>query len=154
MQQCCIHGRIAGASVRFRTSMRESARFAQMHESHTKYVRLGRSETAFKWTKLIAKTINELLLTLLAACTTRVQYPRCGLTIRATPRRIEQKPQKSTTKHEETSAERLWKSNLQFHGRSSPVVARTPPQVRKGICQVAEQSLGTWNIHIHAIVFE
>ena len=31
--------------------------------------------SAFKLTKLIVKTINKLLLTLLAACTTRVQYP-------------------------------------------------------------------------------
>ena len=41
-----------------------------------------------------------------------------------------------------------------FLGRSSPVVARTPPQTRKGRCSVAEQSFGMCNICIHRIVFE
>ena len=41
-----------------------------------------------------------------------------------------------------------------FLGRSSPVVARTPPQTRKGRCSVTEQSFGMYNIRIHRIVFE
>ena len=63
------------------------------------------------------------------------------------PEIIEQKPQKSMTEH----ARRLWK---QFRGRSLPVVARTPPQPRKGRCPVAEQSFGMCDIRIHTIAFE
>ena len=34
------------------------------------------------------KTINELSLSLLTACTTHIQYPRCGETIHATPTQL------------------------------------------------------------------
>ena len=57
------------------------------------------------------------------------------------------KPQKSTNEH----TRRLWR---QFWGTSSPVIACTPPQPRKGRCRVAEQSFGMYNIRIHTIVFE
>ena len=39
-------------------------------------------------------------------------------------------------------------------GCSSPVVARTPREPKKGRCQVAQQSFGMFTICIHAIVFE
>ena len=54
------------------------------------------------------------------------------------------------TRHEKC----LWNSNWQFRGCSSPVIARTWPQTRKGRCPVAEQSFGMWNIRIHTVVFE
>ena len=60
-------------------------------------------------------------------------------------------------KHEEQSSECLWRKyycNLQFRGRSSPVVARTPRGPRNERCQVAEQSFGMFTIHIYAVVFE
>ena len=37
-----------------------------------------------------------------------------------------------------------------FRGRSSQVVARTPPENRRGGCQEAEQSFGVCNIRIRA----
>ena len=65
-------------------------------------------------------------------------------TVRATPRIIELK---STTKH----TKRPWNH---FCGHSSPVVAHTPPQTRKGRCPVAEQLFGMNNIRIHHIALE
>ena len=41
-----------------------------------------------------------------------------------------------------------------FLGCSSPVVARTPPQTRKGRCPVVQQSFDMYDIRIHRIVFE
>ena len=66
---------------------------------------------------------------------------------------IEQKPQKSTTKLAATRSV-YGDSNWRFHGRSSSVVARTPPKTKNGRFQVAEQSLDTWNIRIHTVVFK
>ena len=43
---------------------------------------------------------------------------------------------------------------LSFLGRSSPVVASTPPQTRKGTCLVAEESFNTYHIRICRIGFE
>ena len=50
------------------------------------------------------KMINEVLLTLLAACTTHVQYPRCDMTIHvhATPTQLLCESQKRTHEHEAT----------------------------------------------------
>ena len=45
----------------------------------------------------------------------------------------------------------LWR---QFRGCSLPVIARTPPQTRKGRCPVAKQSFGMCNICIQGILFE
>ena len=42
----------------------------------------------------------------------------------------------------------------QLLGRSSPVVARTPPQAKKGRSPEVEQSFGVYNIYMRRIVFE
>ena len=67
--------------------------------------------------------------------------------LRATPGLRKQKPQKSTNTL-------VLHTRGPFLGHSSPVVARTPPQTRKGRCSVAEKSFGMYNICIHRIVFE
>ena len=62
--------------------------------------------TDFKLTKLIEKTTNELHLTLLAACTTRVQGV---VAIRATPTQLlRERP--TNKKRTQGSAKRLWDS--------------------------------------------
>ena len=81
----------------------------------------------------------------------RVQYSGCGLTNIPYIYVCKEKLQKLTNEH----ARHLWR---QFRGRSSPVVAHTPPRPRKGRCPVAAQSFGVLfgvcNIHIHTIVFD
>ena len=54
-----------------------------MSKTHAQSMRVGVS--AFKLTKLIEKTINKLLLALLAACTAHALWSRCGMTICAMP---------------------------------------------------------------------
>ena len=82
-----------------------------------------------------------------ASAYSQLHVSRCGLTIRAKHRIIEQKPQKSITKQAKCLRRQFW-------GCSSPVVALTLPQTRKGRCPTAEESFGMCNICIHTIVFE
>ena len=67
--------------------------------------------------------------------------------ITVTPGLRKQKPQKSTNTL-------VLHTRGPFLGRSSPVVARTTPQTRKGRCPVVEKSFGMYNIRTRRIVFE
>ena len=80
-------------------------------------------------------------------CNARVQWSGCGLTLRATPGTRKQKPRKSTNVT-------VLHIGGPFLGSSSAVVARTPPQTRKGRYLVEEQSFGMYNFRIHCILFE
>ena len=70
----------------------------------------------------------------------------CGLYV-PHPKIRKQKPQKSTNMS-------VLHTGGPFLGRSSPVVARTSSQTRKGKSEVVEQSFAMYNVCIHRIVFE
>ena len=80
------------------------------------------------------------MLSLLAARGARIQYPRCGVSIRATPTQLlhGQRQPNMRSIHGE--------SNRHFRGHDSLVIARTPCGPRKGGCQVAEQLFGMLTI--------
>ena len=75
-----------------------------------------------------------------------VQQSGCGLTIRVMPTICEQNPRKCL----DENAMCLWR---QFQGHCLQVVVHKPSQTRKGTCPAAEQSFGTYNIHMHHIIF-
>ena len=104
------------------------------------------SLVSLNWSSRLSKQ-KKLQLNFHLLTVAHIQQSRCGLTIRAMPKIIEQNPLKLTTEY----VRRLWR---QFRGCSLPVVARALPQTRKQRCSVPEQSFGMCNICIHTIVFE
>ena len=98
---------------------------------------------ALKLTKLKKKMINELLLTLPAACTTCVQYPRCGMTIRGTPTQL---------LHEKPCVRMRTRSDLwMFLDRNLTLVAHTKLKTRMESNR-ARQSFGMLKIYEDGIV--
>ena len=103
---------------------------------------------AFKFTKLMEKTINKLLVTLLTACTTRVQYPICGVTLRATPTQLlRERPTRNIHMRTRSDLGTALDHNL-------TLVAHTKLKTRMGSNKLARQSFGVFKIRKYRILLE
>ena len=102
---------------------------------------------AFKFTKLIEKTIKEILLTLLALGTTRVQYPRCDVTIHATSTQLLlERPTRSVYMRTRSNLGAVLDHNLTF-------VAHTKLKTRMGSNRLARQLLSMLEICKNPVLF-